>query len=122
PVPNFRDVDPDLGPLNLSRGGRYPVQYAIHLAAGFGSQISFTFTRRIPGGLDRIDNKPLYRRWLADVSGNDTAETEVVKRVLRVVATGNPPRPPMPNRWQPGTGPTVRAAFGGESASVDLPA
>ncbi|MBW7958149.1 MAG: acyltransferase domain-containing protein, partial [Candidatus Promineofilum sp.] len=122
PVPNFREVDPDLGPLNLSRGGRYPVQYAIHLAAGFGSQISLTFTRRIPGGLDRVDNKPLYRRWLADVSGYDTAETEVVKRVLRVVATGNPPRPPMPNRWHPGTGPTVRAVFGGETAAVEHPA
>jgi 3-oxoacyl-(acyl-carrier-protein) synthase len=40
PVPNFKEVDPDLGPLTLSRGGRYPVQYALHLAAGFGSQIS----------------------------------------------------------------------------------
>jgi len=122
PVPNFREVDPELGPLNLSRGGRYPVQFAIHLAAGFGSQISLTFTRRIPGGLDRVDNKPLYRRWLADVSGYDTAETEVVKRVLRVVADGAPPRPPMPNRWQPGTEPTVRAAAGGETAAVDFPA
>jgi len=33
PVPNFREVDPDLGPLNLSRGGRYPVQYSLRLAA-----------------------------------------------------------------------------------------
>ncbi|MEI2690905.1 MAG: beta-ketoacyl synthase N-terminal-like domain-containing protein [Anaerolineae bacterium] len=40
PVPNFKEVDPDLGVLNLSRGGRYPVLYALHLAAGFGSQIS----------------------------------------------------------------------------------
>ncbi len=40
PVPNFQEVDPDLGMLNLSRGGRYPVQYALHLAAGFGSQIA----------------------------------------------------------------------------------
>ena len=122
PVPNFREVDPDLGLLNLSRGGRYPVQYAIHLAAGFGSQISLTFTRRIPGGLDRVDNKPLYQRWLADVSGYDTAETEVVKRVLRVVATGAPPRPPMPNRWQPGTGPAHRAVSSGEAVSVEFPA
>ena len=122
PVPNFREIDPELGALNLSRGGRYPVQYAIHLAAGFGSQISLTFTRRIPGGLDRVDNKPLYQRWLADVSGYDTAETEVVKRVLRVVAVGAPPRPPMPNCWQPGTGPTLRAAAGGEATAVELPA
>jgi 3-oxoacyl-(acyl-carrier-protein) synthase/acyl carrier protein/NAD(P)-dependent dehydrogenase (short-subunit alcohol dehydrogenase family) len=122
PVPNFKEVDPELGPLNLSRGGRYPVQYAIHLAAGFGSQISMTFTRRIPGNLERIDNKPLYQRWLAEISGYDTAETEVVKRVLRVSSNGKPPRPPMPNRWQVGTGPTLRALAGGEVGSVDFPA
>ena len=50
PVPNYKEVDPELGMLNLSRGGRYPVQYALHLAAGFGSQISMTLIRRIPGG------------------------------------------------------------------------
>ena len=38
--PNFRDVDPELGELNLSKGGAYPVRYALRLAAGFGSQIS----------------------------------------------------------------------------------
>ena len=57
PVPNYKEVDPDLGVLNLSRGGRYPVQYALHLAAGFGSQIAMTLIRRIPGGHDRVDNK-----------------------------------------------------------------
>ncbi|WP_374688076.1 beta-ketoacyl synthase N-terminal-like domain-containing protein, partial [Promineifilum sp.] len=122
PVPNFKEVDPELGPLNLSRGGRYPVQYAIHLAAGFGSQISLTFTRRIPGSLDRVDNKPLYQRWLADISGYDTAETEVEKRVLRIKAAGAPPRTPAPNRWQPGTGPTLRALVGSGAAAVDFPA
>ena len=40
PVPNFKEPDPDLGPLNLSIGGVYPVRYALRLAAGFGSQIS----------------------------------------------------------------------------------
>ena len=34
PVPNFQEVDPDLGVLNLSRGGSYPIAYALHLAAG----------------------------------------------------------------------------------------
>ena len=58
PVPNFKEVDPDLGPLTLSRGGRYPVKYALHLAAGFGSQVAMTLTRRIPGSLDRVDNAP----------------------------------------------------------------
>ena len=121
PVPNFREVDPELGALNLSRGGRYPVQYAIHLGAGFGSQIAMTFTRRIPGNLDRVDNKPLYRQWLAEVSGYETAETEVVKRVLRVAAQGAPTKQPAPSRWPAGTGPTMRARVGGETAPDSQP-
>ena len=48
PVANFREVDPELGPLNLSRGGPYPVQYALRLGAGFGSQICMTLTRWVP--------------------------------------------------------------------------
>ena len=115
PVPNFREVDPELGVLNLSRGGRYPVQYGLRLAAGFGSQIAMTLTRRIPGGPDRVDNKPRYQRWLADVSGYDRVETEVVKRVLRVQAGAIPTRAAVPSVWQHGTGPTVRAAAPGDS-------
>jgi acyl transferase domain-containing protein/NAD(P)-dependent dehydrogenase (short-subunit alcohol dehydrogenase family)/acyl carrier protein len=122
PVPNFKVVDPDLGPLNLSRGGRYPVQYAIHLAAGFGSQISMTLTRRIPGSLDRTDNKPLYQHWLSEISGYDTAEVEVEKRVLRVKAQGSPTRSPAPNRWQYGTGPALRALAGDGAATAQSPA
>ncbi len=122
PVPNFKEIDPNLGPLNLSRGGRYPVKYAIHLAAGFGSQISLTLTRRIPGGLDRVDNKGLYDRWLADVSGYDQAETEVVKRVLRIKAQGAPTNAVAPSRWQYGTGPTVRAIEADGVGSIPQPA
>ena len=64
PVPNLKEPDPDLGSITLSKGGHYDVDYAIHLAAGFGSQIALTLTRRIPGGLDRVDDRPLYERWL----------------------------------------------------------
>ena len=111
PVPNFREVDPDLGQLNLSRGGRYPVQYAIHLAAGFGSQLALTLLRHIPGSLDRVDSPAHYRFWLDQVSGYDRAETEVVLRVLRVATSAHsaPTRTPAPSNWRYGTGPTVRA-------------
>ena len=109
PVPNFREEDPELGSLNLSRGGRYPVDYAIHLAAGFGSQIALTLTRRIPGGTERIDRPDVYRRWLDAVTGLDHAETEVVRRTLRAVSTGAPARAPQPATWEWGTGPTRRA-------------
>ncbi|RRR70550.1 MAG: acyltransferase domain-containing protein, partial [Candidatus Viridilinea halotolerans] len=111
PVPNYREVDPDLGTLNLSRGGRYPVRYAIHFAAGFGSQLALTLLRHIPGSADRTDNRPRYDYWLAQVTGYDRAATEVVQRVLRVQAQGAPQRVPAPSSWHSGTGPTQRAAY-----------
>ncbi|WP_420628265.1 SDR family NAD(P)-dependent oxidoreductase [Candidatus Leptofilum sp.] len=118
PVPNYKEVDPDLGQLNLSRGGRYPVQYSLHLAAGFGSQIAFSLTRRIPGGPNRIDQQPRYQQWLDAISGYDYAELEVEKRNLRIVAKGNPGRPPAPSNWQYGTGPVVRTQIGQGSVGV----
>ena len=75
-VANINDdfqPDPELGDLNLSRGGRYPVQYALRLGAGFGSQIAMTLLRRIPGDLERIDSRPTYDRWLSDIAGYEKA-------------------------------------------------
>ncbi len=122
PVPNFREVDPDLGPLNLSRGGRYPVQYALHLAAGFGSQIAMTLTRRIPGALNRVDHPAQYQHWLDAISGYDFAQTVVDKRILRIQANGVPQRHPASSRWQPGTGPTLRALVSHASTTAVPPA
>ncbi len=122
PVPNFKEVDPDLGLLNLSRGGRYPVQFALHLAAGFGSQIAMTLIRRIPGGLDRIDDPEVHGCWLAAISGYDTAGTEVEKRVLRIQEQGAPLKPPAPSTWIFGTGPTMRAAAPNEDRTAVSPA
>ena len=110
PVVNHREADPDLGALNLSRGGTYPVQFAIRLAAGFGSQVAMSLIRRIPGSPDRLVDRTRHRRWLADATGFDRAETEVVNRTLRVRDQGvPPPRDPAPSTWKIGTGPTRRA-------------
>ena len=96
PVPNYREPDPELGLLNLSRGGAYPVKYALRLAAGFGSQISMTLMHWIesPDGAHRgpselgyayrIADEPTWRSWLAKVTGRDDAQLEVVQRRLRV--------------------------------------
>ncbi|PDW04854.1 type I polyketide synthase [Candidatus Viridilinea mediisalina] len=121
PVPNYREVDPDLGSLNLSRGGRYPVRYAIHFAAGFGSQLALTLLRRIPGAAERIDSRQRYDYWLAQVAGYDRAATEVVQRVLRVQAQGAPQRMPAPSSWQPGTSPSQRAAYAPDLAVSHAP-
>ncbi len=52
PIANIQDgfePDPELGDLNLSHGGKYPVQFSLRLGAGFGSQIAMTLLRKIPG-------------------------------------------------------------------------
>jgi malonyl CoA-acyl carrier protein transacylase len=116
PVPNFKEIDHDLGTLNLSRGGRYNVQYSLHLSAGFGSQIAMSLTRRIPGALDRLDDRPRYQRWLDEISGYDQAETEIERRVLRIKERGVPQRQPAATRWQYGTGPSLRVRVNGASA------
>ena len=103
PVANFKEVDPDLGQLNLSKGGAYPIEYALRLGAGFGSQISMTLmrwvktkdgVRRKPGELGfeyRIADKTLWNAWLTQITGFQTAELEVVKRTLRVRDQGERP-------------------------------
>ncbi len=96
PVANFKEVDPELGQLNLSKGGSYPVEYAIHLGAGFGSQISMMLLhwvktkdgiRRRPNALGyayRIADQTAWSAWLTRIAGYPTADLEVVQRTLRV--------------------------------------
>ncbi len=106
PVPNYKEPDPELGPLNLSRGGAYPVRYALRLAAGFGSQIAMSLTRWTPvpdgrhrapselGYAYRIVDPQRWQRWLEEISGLPGATLEVVTRRLRVVDTGAPSAAP----------------------------
>ncbi len=96
PVANFKEVDPELGPLNLSKGGAYPVEYALHLGAGFGSQISMMLLRWVrtkdgkrprPDALGyayRVADPAIWNEWVGRIAGYPKAELEVVKRTLRV--------------------------------------
>jgi len=107
-VPNFREPDPDLGNLNLSRGGTYPIHYALRLGAGFGSQIAMTLYRHVPlaagthpepdalGFETRIIDAPQWTTWLRSATGLPAADTEVVKRTLRVRDAGAPEAAPAP--------------------------
>jgi acyl transferase domain-containing protein/acyl carrier protein len=96
PVANFKEVDPELGELNLSKGGLYPVEYALRLGAGFGSQISMTLLRWVKtkdgvrpgtnelGYATRIIDPKIWKTWLGAITGAPEAELEVVHRTLRV--------------------------------------
>ena len=96
PIANVKEVDPDLGHLNLSKGGRYPVRYALRLGAGFGSQISMSLMRWSPtpsgarpeadelGYTYRVNDSARWAAWLREVSGYEGPELEIVGRTLRV--------------------------------------
>ena len=98
PVPNFKEPDPELGPLNLSAGGVYDVRYALRLAAGFGSQISMVVLGWVPtpdgrrpnpdelGFAGRVADPAMWRAWLTRVSGDADPQLEVDHRTLRVAA------------------------------------
>ena len=102
PVPNFKEVDPELGELNLSTGGSYPVQYALRLGAGFGSQLAMTLIRWMPSpdgrrrnadqlGFDyRVADRARWQEWLNELSGYDHADIEIELRRLRVKDQGPP--------------------------------
>jgi acyl carrier protein len=110
PIPNFKEIDPALGALNLSKGGAYPVQYALRLAAGFGSQISMALFRWTPmpdrarrspenlGYLYRIIDAAAWQDWLTRMTGYPDAQLEVVQRRLRVADVGAPVRKAEPAR------------------------
>ena len=102
------EPDPELGDLNLSKGGIYNPQFALRLGAGFGSQIAMVLFRRIPGVGERI-NHEIYDNWLAAVSGYVQADLEVVKRTLRIKSQGVPVKEPIQCSWQYGQVPSMWA-------------
>ena len=100
------EPDPELGDLNLSHGGEYPVEFALRLGAGFGSQISMSLLRRIAGVGERV-NQPRYNQWLSAVCGYDHPELELIQRTLRVRHAGVPQHTPARSTWQFGRGPVA---------------
>jgi 3-oxoacyl-(acyl-carrier-protein) synthase/NAD(P)-dependent dehydrogenase (short-subunit alcohol dehydrogenase family)/acyl carrier protein len=114
------EPDPELGDLNLSKGGAYNPQYALRLGAGFGSQIAMTLVRKIPGSGERI-NREVYNKWLSAVCGYEQAETVVDHRTLRIKDQGVPTRDPMISSWRYGQLPTLWA-MGNSAETHSTPA
>jgi hypothetical protein len=111
PIANIQEgfePDPELGDLNLSHGGKYPLQYSLRLGAGFGSQIALSLLRKIAGQGERVD-KDRYSRWLSGISGYASNELEIVQRTLRIKNQGASAQKPAASRWQFGQGPTLFA-------------
>ena len=78
PIANHKETDPELGDLNLSKGGDYPnLKYGLRFAAGFGSQMALSLVRRWPVKGERIDGAK-FLAWNRNLAGTD----DVVMRLL----------------------------------------
>ena len=78
PIANHKETDPELGNLNLSKGGDYSnIQYGLRFAAGFGSQIALSLVRKWPVSGDRIDGQR-FLAWSRNLAKSD----DVVLRIL----------------------------------------
>ena len=118
PVPNYQEPDPDLGSLNLSTGGQYPVEYALRLAAGFGSQVAMSLLRwtpvpdgrrRAPGELGyayRVVDQAAWQRLARPARRSHRAAGS--RSTTGACASSTPGRPP-PRSSGPGTCPVPYA-------------
>ena len=78
PIANHKEVDPELGNLNLSKGGTTDgIEYGIRFGAGFGSQIALSLVRRWPVEGERVDGRAVLA-WNRRLAGT----SDVVLRVL----------------------------------------
>ncbi len=85
PIPNLRQPDPDFADLNLSSGGSCETNYALRLAAGFGSQIVMSLYKVFSRDENRIVDLTSHRNWLRDVTGYADPVVSIENRALKVV-------------------------------------
>ncbi len=85
PIANFKEADPELDGITLSKGGHYNFKYALRLAAGFGSQLGMTLLEKAwQEGEPRIADNAKHDAWLKQISGQQTPVLEVVQNTLRI--------------------------------------
>ncbi len=85
PIANFKEADPELEGITLSKGGHYNFKYALRLAAGFGSQLGMTLLESMwKEGENRIADMSAHEAWLKQISGQQNPVLEVVQNTLRI--------------------------------------
>ncbi|PIS46463.1 MAG: beta-ketoacyl synthase, partial [Elusimicrobia bacterium CG08_land_8_20_14_0_20_51_18] len=88
PIANYREPDPELAGINLSKGGKYDFKYSIRFAAGFGSHMAMSLMEKIYSEGEKRTDEGIYNKWLETISGYEKAQVEVVLNTLRVKDQG----------------------------------
>ncbi|MDR0291525.1 MAG: acyltransferase domain-containing protein, partial [Elusimicrobium sp.] len=85
PVANYKEPDPELAGITLSKGGKYNFKYSLRLGAGFGSQVGMTLMEKIwSEGEPRIFDAAAHGAWMRRVSGQEAPQLEIVQNTLRI--------------------------------------
>ncbi|MAA78234.1 MAG: hypothetical protein CL916_03165 [Deltaproteobacteria bacterium] len=87
PIPNYKEVDPELGNISLSKGGTFTGTYALRLAAGFGSQIAFLLWKTIvpqDAPSNRCFDTDRQKQWFSSLYDHP-ATLKVQDHVLRLI-------------------------------------
>lgn len=71
PVVNYKEPDPDLEGLNLSKGGDYEVEYVLRTVSAFGGNGNYHLLQRVARGDERIVDKKAYQEWIERISSKD---------------------------------------------------
>ena len=88
PIANHKEVDPELGGLNLSKGGDYSnLKYGMRFAAGFGSQIGLSLVKKFEFAGQRIDKQKLLS-WNQSLAGTPNLELRVLQNKLVAYVEG----------------------------------
>ncbi|MCG2725258.1 MAG: acyltransferase domain-containing protein, partial [Elusimicrobia bacterium] len=71
PIANYKEPDPELAGITLSKGGKYDLEFALRFAAGFGSHMAMSFIQKTySANQPRIENSKIYADWLKEISGD----------------------------------------------------
>ncbi|MBI5569934.1 MAG: SDR family NAD(P)-dependent oxidoreductase [Desulfomonile tiedjei] len=84
PIANLRQPDPEFADMNLSKGGVCKANYALRLAAGFGSQVVMALYKGLSHEENRIVDLHTHRKWLQEITGYHDPVISVEQRTLRV--------------------------------------
>lgn len=88
PIANHKEVDPELGNLNLSKGGDYPeLKYGMRFAAGFGSQIALSFVRKCEFEGERIDGQK-FMSWVRGLAESEDVDMRILQNKLVAYVDG----------------------------------
>lgn len=88
PIANHKEVDAELGDLNLSKGGDYPgLKYGMRFGAGFGSQIALSFVRKCEFEGERIDGE-VFIKWVRELAKSEDIDMRILQNKLVAYVDG----------------------------------